>query len=224
MLRLIVIVLSVGLADSLDPTTVGPGLYLALGAHPARRVFRFAAGVFLVMAAGGLVVVLGPGQLLLSLVPHPSHRLEHWLEVGVGIALMLGASVVWGLRRRLSQRELFRATPSRQRSSLWLGVGVMTVNLPVALPYFAALAAIIASGRPLVTQAGCVMLYSLCFVAPLLGIVAVLELLPHQADARLDRVRELIERHWAQVLAAVLMVAGGLVTALGVVGLAASRG
>ena len=224
MLRLIVIVLSVGLADSLDPTTVGPGLYLALGQHPARRVLRFALGVLVVMIAGGLIVVLGPGQLLLSLVPHPSHRLEHWLEVGVGVALILGGLVIWSLRGRLSQRELFTARPSRQRSSLWLGVGVMTVNLPVALPYFAALAAIIASGRALPIQAACVVLYSLCFIAPLLGIVAIIELLPHRAGAVLDRVRELIQRHWARALAVLLMLAGAIAVALGALGLLSARG
>ncbi len=220
MLRLIGIVLSIGLADSLDPTTLGPGLFLSLGQNPARRVLQFTAGIFLVMVVSGLIIVLGPGQLLLHLVPHPRRIVVDWLEVGVGVALIIGALVVWRLRDLLSARELFRAKASKQRSSLWLGVGVMTINLPVALPYFAAMAAIIGSGRNLVFQAACIVLYSLCFVAPLLGIFAVLWLAPDRAETLLEQARTVIRRHWARTLALVLILAGIFVAALGLHALA----
>jgi cytochrome c biogenesis protein CcdA len=223
-LRLIGIVLSIGLADSLDPTTLGPGLYLALGKHPARRVLNFAIGVFLVMVISGLTVVLLPGQLLLHLVPHPRRIVEYWLETAVGAGLGVGAFVVWRYRSILSARELFRARETRGTSSLLLGVGVMTVNLPVAVPYFAAIAAIVGSGRSLAGQSACIVLYSFCFVAPLVGMVVVLWLAPARAEVLLGQVRGVIQRHWAGVLAVVLVLAGGFVIVLGLTGVVSRDG
>ena len=41
MLRLVGLVVSLGLADSLNPSTVGPAIYLATGERPRRAVLRF---------------------------------------------------------------------------------------------------------------------------------------------------------------------------------------
>ncbi len=72
MLRLIGIMISIGLADSLNPSTIGPALYLAAQPRPRVALAQFTAGVFIVYFLGGALVALGPGQLVLSLVPKPS--------------------------------------------------------------------------------------------------------------------------------------------------------
>ena len=77
MLRLIGVVVSIGLADSLNPTTIAPALFLATGEHARKAVFEFTVGVFLVYFLGGVAIALGPGQLLLSLVPKPSPETRH---------------------------------------------------------------------------------------------------------------------------------------------------
>ena len=46
MLRRIGVVISVGLADSLNPSTVGPALYLATVQKRVVRVAQFTIGVF----------------------------------------------------------------------------------------------------------------------------------------------------------------------------------
>ena len=46
MLRLVGVVISVGLADSLNPSTVGPALYLATVGKRVLRVMQFTIGVF----------------------------------------------------------------------------------------------------------------------------------------------------------------------------------
>src|SRR5436305_11243224 len=105
MLRLIGIVVSIGLADSLNPTTIGPALYLATGEDPRERVTSFTLGVFLVYLIGGAAVALGPGQLVLALVPRPSHTTKHVLEIIAGVAMLIGAALLWTHRQRLSERE-----------------------------------------------------------------------------------------------------------------------
>ncbi len=69
MLRVLALVISIGLADSLNPTTIAPALYLAGGPAPRRDVGAFTAAVFFVYLLGGAAIALGIGQLVLSLVP-----------------------------------------------------------------------------------------------------------------------------------------------------------
>lgn len=71
MLRRVGVAISVGLADSLNPSTVGPALYIATGRQRVWRVTQFTIGVFGISFVGGLVLTIGPGRLLLGLVPHP---------------------------------------------------------------------------------------------------------------------------------------------------------
>jgi hypothetical protein len=58
---LAVLVASIGAADSVNPSTVGPALLLATGEKPGPAVAGFSAGVFVVPFAFGVLVVLGPG-------------------------------------------------------------------------------------------------------------------------------------------------------------------
>src|SRR2546421_605485 len=57
MLRLAGIVISVGLADSLNPSTVGPALYISTGRRPVLRVSLFALGVFAVTVVAASVSI-----------------------------------------------------------------------------------------------------------------------------------------------------------------------
>ncbi len=47
----------------------------------AVRVMEFAIGVFTVNLAAGLVLTVGPGRLLLGLVPHPQRTVRHVIEL-----------------------------------------------------------------------------------------------------------------------------------------------
>ena len=87
--------ISVGLADSLNPSTVGPGLYLATLEKRVWRLIEFTIGVFSVTFAGGLVLVIGPGRLLLGLVPHPQGTVRHVIELVAGIVLLILAVALW---------------------------------------------------------------------------------------------------------------------------------
>src|SRR5580658_8242677 len=98
MLRLIGIVISIGLADSLNPTTIAPALYMAEGKHAVSRVAEFTLGVFAVYLIGGLLIALGPGELILDLVPRPDHTVRHVVEIIAGVAMLVAAAVLWRKR------------------------------------------------------------------------------------------------------------------------------
>src|SRR5260221_11552125 len=80
MIALAVLVLSIGLADAVNPSTVAPALYLALGRDAVGNLARFTAGVFFVYLLGGVGLTLGPGSAL----PHPGRHLTHLIELGLG--------------------------------------------------------------------------------------------------------------------------------------------
>jgi len=92
MLRLIGLAISIGLADSMNPSTIAPALYLASGERPRSRLVQFTLGVFVVDFVGGAILVFGPGELLLSLVPHPSHTTRYVLELLAGVAMLIAAA------------------------------------------------------------------------------------------------------------------------------------
>jgi cytochrome c biogenesis protein CcdA len=218
MIRLIGVVITIGLADSLNPTTIGPALYLATVDEPLVRVTEFTVGVFVVYLAGGVLIALGPGQLLLSLVPKPSHTTRYVIEIVAGAALLVATVTLWVNRGRLAHRSPPEVR-GEGRSSAILGATITAVELPTAFPYFAAIAAIVGSGVGPARQVTLLVLFNLCFVLPLLAIVGTLWLAGDQADELLSRARQILQRRWPVLLAGVTLLAGTFVILLGITGL-----
>jgi cytochrome c biogenesis protein CcdA len=222
MLRLIGLVLSIGLADSLNPTTIAPALYLATGERPRARVTEFTVGVFAVYLLGGVAIALGPGQLILALVPKPNAEARHVIEIIAGAAMIAAAAVLWRHRGRLAAREIPDVS-TKGKSSAILGATITAVELPTAFPYFAAIAAIVGSGLGPTRQITLLVLFNVCFVLPLIGIIATLTFAGHGATRVLSQCRNFLERRWPVVLAVLLLLAGVFVVVLGVTGLEAHR-
>jgi cytochrome c biogenesis protein CcdA len=219
MLRLVGIVMSIGLADSLNPTTIAPALYLATGERARDRVAEFTAGVFAVYFLGGAAIAVGAGQLIRPLLPHPRHHIANIVEIAVGAAMIAAAGMLWRHRARLSMREPPDFDP-QGKSSWVLGASITAVELPTAFPYFAAIAAIVGSGLGPARDLVLLVLFNLCFVSPLLGILAVLTFKGEQADQVLSQARGFLQRHWPAVLAGLALLAGLFVVTLGLTGLA----
>lgn len=221
MLRLIGLVVSIGLADSLNPTTIAPALYLASGNRARTQVVEFTVGVFGVYLIGGAAIALGPGQLLLSLVPKPGRDARHIIEIVAGIALLFAAWMLWRHRDRLAERRLPQPK-SESRSSALLGATISAVELPTAFPYFAAIAAIVGSGIDPARQLVLLLLFNICFVAPLLGIIGTLTFGGRHADRMLAIGRNFLQRNWPLILSSLMLLAGLFVVLLGVTGLTSS--
>jgi cytochrome c biogenesis protein CcdA len=222
MLRLIGIVISIGLADSVNPTTLAPALVLATGEDGTGRhdVSRFTMGVFGVYLLGGLLIALGPGELVLDLVPKPSRHTGEILEVIAGAVLLAAAGLLWRHRVALAEKQLTTMRGSNRRGGMILGATITAVELPTAFPYFAAIAAVVGSGQPVGDQVLLLLLYNVCFIAPLIGIYATLALAGDGAEAYLARGRAVLQRHWPMVLAVVALLAGAFTIVLGATGLA----
>lgn len=217
MLRLIGIVISVGLADSLNPSTLAPALYLASGPEPRKAVSQFTLGVFGVYLVGGIAVAAGPGQLVLALVPSPSLATRHSLEVIAGVILIAVGLLLWVHRARLAEKQL-PSFNANGRGAFLLGVTIMVIELPTAFPYFAVLAAIVGSGFGILRQLLLIALFNVCFVAPLLGILAILTFAGDHSQQVLGRARDFLQHHWPILLAVVAVIGGAITIALGATG------
>ena len=221
-IRLLGIVISIGLADSLNPTTIAPALYLAAGERARERVLEFTIAVFLVYLVGGLIIALGPGGLLLALVPHPHHRVAYTIELLAGLAMLAAAWLLWRHRGRLAERE-GRTIDPHGRSSWVMGATITAIELPTAFPYFAAIAAVVAADLDAPREIFLLFIFNVCFVLPLLGIVATLTFAGDRSQQLLARARQFLHDHWPVVLAVVGVLAGLFVMVLGLTGLLGAR-
>jgi cytochrome c biogenesis protein CcdA len=223
MLRLIGLMITIGFADSLNPSTIAPAMYLATSRRdPRGQVAEFTVAVFLVYLLGGLAVALGPGELVLDLVPHPKPELKYLFEIIGGVVLLTLAAVLWAFRKLLAQRQL-PETRTEGRSSAILGATITAVELPTAFPYFAAIAAIVGADLDVVGALSLLLLFNVCFVLPLIGILATLTVAPERSDRLMSVGRGFLQRHWPTVLAGLAFLAGLFVVALGVTGLGANH-
>ncbi|MGZ4202697.1 MAG: GAP family protein [Thermoleophilaceae bacterium] len=214
MLRVLLVTISVGLADSINPSTIGPAIYLATGRRPVAAVTLFTIGVFAVDFAGGVLLTIGPGRLLLTLVPHPRGTPRHVLELVAGLALIAAAVGLWFGRHHLARREL----PGRGgggKSAFVTGATIAAIELATALPYFAVIAAIVALDTTIPREIVLIAVYSGAFVAPLLGVIVALMVAGERADPWLERSGAWLQRRWPLVLATLLLLAGGALSLAG---------
>jgi cytochrome c biogenesis protein CcdA len=181
-------------------------------------VTQFTIGVFSVTFAGGLLLTIGPGRLLLGLVPHPHGTVRHVIELVAGVVLLILAVALWLGRRSLARREL----PGRSAgggSALIAGAAIAAVELPTAAPYFAVIAGIVASSASVPQEIGLLALYNVAFVMPLLAIIVVIVFGGKRADGWLHSGGAWLQRRWPVVLGSLLLFVGSVLAVLGGTGL-----
>jgi hypothetical protein len=76
-LNLVSAVVAIAPPDSLNPSLIIAAVFLTLGLRPLRRTIAFTVSAFAVTLAGGLVVALGWGDLILSLLPKLSRPVKY---------------------------------------------------------------------------------------------------------------------------------------------------
>lgn len=222
MLRLLGLMISIGVADSLNPSTIAPALYLAAArARPRRQVAEFTIAVFAVYLAGGALIAIGPGQIIRNAADlDVQQTVRHAAEIVAGVVLIGAAMMLWRRRRRLAERGLPQPDPTRTSGAL-LGATITAVELPTAFPYFAAIAAILGAGVGPIQQLVLLVVFNFCFVLPLIGIIAVQTFAGEEASGILARWRAFLERRWPLLLAVLIFIVGILALLFGISGLVA---
>jgi cytochrome c biogenesis protein CcdA len=102
---------------------------------------------------------------------------------------------------------------------LLLGAGIMAVELPTAVPYFAAIAAVVESGHSDSTQIILLLLYNAAFIAPLVLLLVILAVAGARGAPIAVRARVNLDRWAPRIAPAALVVASVVLITLGVIGL-----
>ncbi|MGO9961788.1 MAG: GAP family protein [Solirubrobacteraceae bacterium] len=216
MSALILLVVSIGFADSINPSTVVPALWMA--GTPCPRLASFSFGAFAIYLAGGLVLLFGPGPALISALHHIGGSVEHTVEAAGGIAVLVLAIGLW--RSRHSQTVTRLPQPGcTRRSAFLLGAGIMAVELPTAFMYFGAISAVLASHPPAVAEVSLLVVYNALFVTPLLAIAAIRRLCGDRAERWLASGWERLLSFGQVLLAGITGSAGAVLLVIGVSGL-----
>ena len=217
---LVALVLSVAVVDSLNPSTVGPAVYLATRKHAVRSLLGFTFGVFAVNVAAGLLLTFGPGQAILAAVPNVGEHTKHLIEVCLGLGALVFACVLWPMRHRIAH-EVIPKKPLGHGSSFVLGAGIALANLPTAFPYFAVIAVIIGSASDPATQATLIVLFNLVVIIPLLAILGISIHPGKHGSNVLGYMRTKLDRWSPTLIPLVVLIFAVALLLLGGIGLAA---
>jgi len=219
MIALTLLVASVALADSLNPSTVIPGLWLA-SAPAAGGLASFTLGVFSVYTAGGLVLLFGPGRVLINALHHFHGPFEHVVEAVGGLLVLAVAVALW--RSRTSRDEQPRARRSYTRASAFaLGAGIMAIELPTAFMYFGVISAILAAHQAAPAEFALVVAYNVLFVAPLIALLAIRRWGGERVDGWITSAESRVRYVGQLALSGVAALAGAALLAIGLSGLVA---
>ncbi len=201
-------VVAIALPDSLNPSLIAAAAYLALGTRPFRRTLTFTIAAFVVTLAGGALIALGLGDLVLSLVPKPSHKVKWELLTVLGLGLVAGGAVIWWRRDSLADTDPPSQHAAPSGSAALMGAGVAGVELLTAFPYFAAIALIVGSSLHPAAKAFLLVLYNVVYMLPLIAIVVVCAVMGDRAGSRLAPVAAWISARWPVVVAPLAAAAG----------------
>ncbi len=223
MTGLSLLVASIAIADSINPSTLVPALWLA-GAREGRGLVGYTLGVFAVYLAGGLVLVLGPGPALIAALHHVGGSIEHGLEAAGGIGALVFAVFIWRSGRPTPGEPAVapeaRRTPNRSPVSAFaLGAGIMVIELPTAFMYFGAISAILAGHSSVPGQIALLLVYNVLFVAPLIAIILVRRLAGERGDRWLTGASAWLRRAGRVALTGVAGAGGAALLVLGLGGL-----
>jgi Sap, sulfolipid-1-addressing protein len=209
-------VVGIALPDSLNPSLIVAGVYLALGEHATRRLAAFTLAAFAVTLAGGFVIALGLGDLILSLLPKLSHSVKYEALTLAGVALVCGGGVIWWRRESLASAAGERADPVGHGSAALVGAGIAGIEFLSAFPYFAAIAMIVGSSESVGAKTLLIVVYNVVYVLPLIAITVVAAVMGDRAGQVLAPVADWVATKWPIVVAPMVVAAGVALAAYGI--------
>jgi hypothetical protein len=207
-LALALAIVAIALPDSLNPTLIVADLYMVMGAHPVRRAILFTAAAFTVTLAGGLAIGLGIGDLILSLVPKPTHAVKWVIFGAAGVALVVVGGLLWWRRESIASPPPSREEHSGGGSPLAMGAGIAGVELLTAFPYFAAIALIVGASVSAASRIFLLLLYNVVYVMPLIAIVVIRAVMGERAGTVLTPIGDWIATRWPIVVAPLAATVG----------------
>ena len=159
-------VLFLAVIDSINPSAIVVTLYLLsmAGSRALVQVIVYVGAIFITYLLLGVMMVLG----IESLLPSLGGVLRGWTgliaQSLVGLVLLVYSLTAASTRQ--SSPVVARPSASTYAALVMLGVSVTAMELPTAIPYFAAIALISEAGLPIRAWAPLLGVYNVIFVLP----------------------------------------------------------
>lgn len=162
----IVGVLFLAVIDSINPSAIVVTLYLlsVAGSRALAQVAVYVGALFITYFLLGVMLVLG----IESLLPSLGGVLRGWTGL-IGQSLIGLVLLVYSLTastNRQASPAVARPSASTYAALVMLGVTVTAMELPTAIPYFAAIAVISEAELPIRAWAPLLGMYNVIFVLP----------------------------------------------------------
>jgi cytochrome c biogenesis protein CcdA len=166
--------IAIAALDSLNPTAIALQVYLLSTPRPIPRSMAFIMGIFSAYWTSGLLVILGLGNLIQSVIANVgfslSERLVYTLQLLIGLILLIVGLTLQTSRPVESVKHPKHLTITR---TFLLGMSVTVLEIPTALPYFAAIEQIIRAKLDLFTITSILGLYNFIFVLPPIALLVI---------------------------------------------------
>jgi cytochrome c biogenesis protein CcdA len=223
MVKLTLAVVAIALADCINPSLIGGQLFVATGERPRQKTIAFAVAAWIVTFGFGLLLALGLGDLILSLVPKPGRTIKYGLVTAAGAVLVVGGAVLWIRRASLVNTAASDERRGSHRPAALMGGAIAGVELLTAFPYFAAIAMIVGSGASNAGRLLLLIIYCVVYTLPLIAIAVLIAVMGERADRILRPVGIWLSAHWPTVVAPLTAAFGIAVLAYGIVQLSSGH-
>ncbi|MEI6331171.1 MAG: GAP family protein [Pseudanabaena sp. ELA645] len=166
--------IAIAALDSLNPSAIALQVYLLGTPTPIPRSIAFVIGIFSAYWTSGLLAVLGLDRLIQTVIVNSGFSLStplfYIIQFLTGIILL-----IVGVTLRIpTQSEPVKAPKKLNFARAFLlGMSVTILELPTALPYFAAIEQIVRANLDLFSIASILALYNLIFVLPPIALVVI---------------------------------------------------
>jgi len=220
--KLAITVVAIALPDCINPTLIGGELFVATGRRPRRRTAAFTLAALTVTFLFGLALVLGLGDLILSLLPRPGVTVKYALITTVGLVLTAGGILVWIRRRALANAQRAEHHGRSHGSAGLIGAGIGGLELLTAFPYFAAIALIVGVGISDAGQLFLLLLYCVVYGLPLIAIAVVFALMGERAEGVVRPAGDWLSAHWPVIVGPMTALIGLAVLVFGIVELSST--
>ena len=166
--------MAIAALDSLNPSAIALQVYLLGTPKPIPRSIAFVIGIFIAYWTSGLLAVLGLDRLIQTVIVNSGFSLStplfYIIQFLTGIILL-----IVGVTLRIpTQSEPVKAPQKLNLARTFLlGMSVTILELPTALPYFAAIEQIVRANLDLFSIASILALYNLIFVLPPIALVVI---------------------------------------------------
>ncbi len=213
-------VLLLAVLDNINPSAIVVTLYL-LSISKSRvlvHVGVYLGAIFVTYFALGALMLLGVEALLPSLGGVLHSRIGLIAQSLVGLALL-----VYSLTAQTNHaptRAVARPSASTYAALAVLGISVTAMELPTAIPYFAAIALMTEAALPIQAWAPLLGLYNLIFVLPPIALLVGHLVLGRRLAQRYAALRQRLERGAREAALWVAGLVGGGLFVTGMIELA----